>query len=214
VTVIQAGFVRQPYDKFFGAENITYGLVLKNRSTKLAAIGVQVTVNFIDSKGTKMGVIFPVTLTGIPANGNFYFTGSALSSIDKQPDTMTIDIVIDRSSSAHFVLPAVENLRIAGAVLPTVTGVFNNPYGSQSGQWTAGGAGGAGTLYIVYFDSRGKIIGGNTEYMGNYETPQPGAVDHFTISTAPPSSAVRAEASIDPCSEVLGNLSPNCVAYQ
>jgi hypothetical protein len=53
VTVIQAGFVRQPYDKFFGAENITYGLVLKNRSTKLAAIGVQVTVNFIDSKGPR-----------------------------------------------------------------------------------------------------------------------------------------------------------------
>lgn len=212
VTVTQAGFVKEPTNGF-GDRMIDYGLVLKNRSASLAVIGVQVTVSFINPGGAKFSQ-YPssTTLTGIPANGGFYLGGSVLASTDMRSTTMKISISIDRSSSGRLVLPTVKNLNISGAVLPTLTGIFNNPYNGQPGQSWAGNS--EGTLYIVYFDSRGKIIGSDTEDMLQYENPQPGMTSSFTISTAPPSSAVKAEASIDPCSEVLGSLSTDCVAFQ
>jgi hypothetical protein len=133
---------------------------------------------------------------------------------------MMVSIGVQRTSSAPLVLPSVSHLSITGSLLPKLSGSFNNPYTEQAGQDWGEFFGDGGSLYVVYFDARGKFVGEDEADLGSLDTSStngvaPGSSAQFTLSTPPPSAASTARASIDPCSQALGGiLSTSCIALQ
>ncbi len=216
VTATKGGFINTTMSTY---TDINYGLVLGNQSSQLAAIGVEVTVTFTDGHG-HTSLPDATTLTGIPAHGTFYFSGSSstLSFSSSSPSTWTpqqmkVEIGVQRTSSANLILPTVSGLSIAGSLLPKLTGTFNNPYAGQAGEeWD----GDSGVLYVLYYDERGQFVGDDEldlDSLGVLVTP--GGTGQFSLTNPPPSAATSTKASIDPCGGLGGaGLSTTCVALQ
>lgn len=202
VTAAKGGFVST------SSGNYEYGIALHNTSSKLAAIGVNFEVTF--AKATSF-LPSSTQLSGIPAGGTFYVSGSALVS-KGTPSKMDVTISVKRTSSARLVLPPVTKVTLTGSLLPHAKGTFQNPYPSSSAEqeWTYNGG---GILYLVYFGSRGQVVGGGQLNLDTLTIPATGKKGTFTAPTAAPSAATSVKASIDPCDNLLG-LSTSCVAFQ
>ncbi len=223
VTAAQGGFVTKATTFL---TDIDYGLVLRNQSSRLAAVGVSVTVIFADAQG-HASVPDATLLTGVAAGGTFYFAGTTSTlSLTSQgrfnwtPTRMMVTIAVQRTSSTELVLPSVTNLSITGSLLPKLSGTFNNPYTGQAGRDWGEFFGDGGSLYVVFFDAGGKFVGEDEADLGSLDTTSangipPGSSTQFTLATPPPSAGSTARASIDPCSpELGGTLSTSCTALQ
>lgn len=192
----------------FGRE-ANFGVILRDRSRHLAAVGVRVTVQF-RGKG-KPWKPTAYLLTGIPAGGTFYFSGEALGGA--KPTSMRVRIQLEHTSGARLVLPPVRTVHLSGSLLPHATGRFGNPYARSSAEqeWMLNQG---GILYVVYFGRHGKILGGSQVNLDSLDAfPRPGTVAPFSVAAAAPRGTARVAASIDPCDNTLG-LSAQCVALR
>jgi hypothetical protein len=177
---------------FSTASEITYGVILEDRSSR-AAINVKLSVVFKDTSGRAVAMDTK-TITGIPAGGRFYVGGYVESNVTLQ--TLTSYVTATASSStASFVLPTASGTTVKpnpqspgfGAIL----GNFNNPYRQPMSQEDT-------TIYLVYLNSRGTIIGGTLEQAG--AAVEPGATVGYSVPDAILSNVAAVDASIDPCS--------------
>lgn len=206
VTAMKGGFVST------SSESVDYGIVLRNTSSKLAAIGVEVKVTVVSAGGTGTSPSpSSILLSGVPAGGTFYVSGSALRN-GGTPSRMDVTISVERTSMAHFVLPPVTKVSLTGSLLPHATGAFQNPYPRSAAEqeWLFNEG---GILYLVYFGSHGQVVGGAQLNLDTLTLPATGKTGKFTARTAAPSAATSVEASVDPCDNMLG-LSTSCVAFQ
>ncbi|MHB8641990.1 MAG: hypothetical protein ACYDA3_03765 [Gaiellaceae bacterium] len=174
-----------------GGTDLEYGLALTNPSERSDAIGVAVTVNFLDAAGQMVASDSNI-VTGIPAGKTFYL--GDFRSTDQTLLVASIDVVVRVHAwqPRRLVLPPVTNLTVTPPADQysgvTVTGAISNPYRDS----LTGGA----TIYAVYLDSAGKIIGG--DYQTTDKTTPSGALLPFTFGGVfdPVASA---QISVDPC---------------
>lgn len=214
VTATNGGFVEKSggsLGSLLGLQPVSYGIVLHNSSPHLAAIGVRVNVTFASQQGSLVSVLpVPDLVSGVPAGGTFFLSGSA--DINAAPAKMSVTISVEHTTSAHLVLPTIK-VGLTGSVLPHAAGTFQNPYPRSTAEqgWELDEG---GVIYLVYFDSRGQFIGGDKLNVDTSSAvPGPGITAPFTDTKPAPANAVSVQASMDPCDNLRG-LSTSCVAYQ
>lgn len=185
VVIDKAGFAyKGEYDE------VGYGLVLENTSS-LDAVGVQVSVNFMDKGGTIL-TTEDSTINVIPAGGTYYLGGQTYTE-DGKPKKMEAFVDIDSSEPAQYALPDVSQVRIVrddwGDI--SVKGqVKNNLDDSLSS---------IATISCVVFDKSGKVVGGGFTFLDS--DLKSGRTAGFEVvngpSVTPSSKADSAKASMD-----------------
>lgn len=184
---------------------ISYGVILHNQSSSAAALHVRLTVTLLDSRGRSL-TSGTSTITGIPAGADFYVGGGAVTNVSLRVSSLRTAVKVGSSTSHQFTLPPVARTSVkpGSPGIDSVTGEFRNPYRKQIPS--------SATIYLVYLNSQGKVVGGDRELSG--AVVQPGRTVSFNDQLTSLSfvKAARAEASVDPCS-LLGMPSPgNCPA--
>jgi hypothetical protein len=191
ITVAASGFTQ--IKGFSSASEINYGVVLENRTSR-AAIDVKLSVIFKDSSGRAVATDTK-TITGISAGGRFSVAGILESNVTLQTLTAYVTATASSTTTASFVLPTASGTTIKpdpqapgfGAIL----GSFNNPYRQPMPQEDT-------TIYLVYVNSEGAIIGGTLEQAG--AAVEPGATVGYSVPNAVLSNVADVDASVDPCS--------------
>jgi hypothetical protein len=172
---------------------INYGVVLENRSSH-AAIDVKLSVVFKDTSGRAVATDNK-RITGIPAGGRSYVAGILVSNVTLQALTSYVTATARSTTTGSLVLPTVSGMTIkpdpqfpsVGAIL----GDFNNPYRQPMSQENT-------TIYVIYLNSKGAIIGGTLELAG--AAVEPGATVGFSVPSAVLTNVAAVHASVDPCS--------------
>jgi hypothetical protein len=171
---------------------ITYGVVLEDRSSQ-TAINVKLSVVFKDISGRAVATDTK-TITGIPAGGRFNVAGLLESNVTLQSLTSYVTATATSTTTGSFVLPTVSGTMIKPDPLApafgSILGNFNNPYKQPMSQYGT-------TIYLVYLNSSGAVIGGTFEQAG--AAVEPGATVGFTVPTAVLSNVAAVDASVDPC---------------
>ena len=189
VVVSRSGFTQKAGAS--GGTSIEYGLVLTNKSKSMDALNVQVSVGFVDTHGRSIANS-SVTVTGIPAGGIFYVGGAIYSNVSLTAGRLRPAVTVGRSQPRSLVLPSVSDAHVTPSTLPgevAVNGDLRNPY-KKSLPVDA-------SIYVIYLDSSGHIIGGTSETTGAQVRSH--ASDSFNVPLIfDPVASV--EVSVDPCS--------------
>lgn len=171
--------------------SISYGVVLQNRSTTLTAVAVKVSETFLDSHGRSVATDSQ-TLTGIPAGSRFYVGGGTVSNVSLQVSKFEVAVKVSGSiaTSQLLIPPATDVAFVKDDFLTKVVGSLRNPYKVQLPS--------DATIFLVYTNSAGRIVGGDSEPTG--ATIQPGATVSFSdnLISIRPSVGTTVEASVDP----------------
>jgi hypothetical protein len=198
VVVAANGFTQSTYSS--SSETfISYGVVLQNKSVDVDALGVTVTVAFVDTLGRSV-TSDETTVTGIPAGSDFYLGGLASSNVSLTVASMNVTISITSSQAHRLVLPPVSgmSLQTDGFGDESVSGTFTNPYQAPIPSFA--------NIYVVYIGPQGNVVGGDSETAG--AAVQPGqsvafgfSSDSSDINTSfvQPSSVSTVQSSVDPC---------------
>jgi hypothetical protein len=169
VTVVKSGFTQSTNS----VDLISYGLVLRNESLSRAALDVKVTTTLEDSLGRSVGTS-DVTITGIARAGMFDVGGSIAPNISLRVSRLHVTIKVGGSTTEQLVLPPVSNvtIKIRQFGNGSVAGSFRNPYS----KFLPSDA----TIFIVYMNAQGQILGGDSEQTG--AAVSPGATVAFSDS--------------------------------
>ena len=219
VTATSGGFT---YKVTEGVTVIDFGVELHNRSSQVSAIDVETQATFSDDHGHAT-TPDAMTITGIPPSGTFTLGGTTSpfnsgpnAPLDWVPQHMRVQIITNRTSPVQLVLPTVSGISVAGPRSLSLHGTVNNPYSGSAGeQW----AGQHGTLYVVYWDGRGRFVGDNVVSLAalglnNDAGVPPEASAQFTLAAPAPTGTLSATASVDPCTSLAGSGDKTCVALQ
>lgn len=177
--------------------SVSYGVVLQNKSTVGDALGVTVTVRFLDSLGRSLTSDQTTTLSGIPADSNFYLGGFAYSNVSLNVVSMQVMISTTSTQTHSLILPPSSvSLQTNSVGNESAIGTVTDPYQTAMSNGP--------TIYVVYFGPQGNVVGGDSEFIGNSIQPgESAAVDLSDIasnfySIQPPSGAT-VKSSVDPC---------------
>ena len=185
VVIEKAGFAYEgEYDE------VGYGLVLKNTSA-LDAVGVQVSVNFMNKGGTIL-TTEDSTINVIPA-GETYYLGGQTYTEDGKPKKMEAFVDIDSSEPAQYALPDVSQVRIIrddwGDI--SVKGQVKNDLDDALSS--------IASITCVIFDKSGKVVGGGFTFLDS--DLKSGRTAGFEVVNGPSvtqsSKAASAKASMD-----------------
>ena len=194
VTVVESGFSQETSSS---ATNIHFGVELRDKSQILNALGVAVTATFVDKYG-RSGATDSATLTAIPATKTFYYAGYAYSNVSLVVTGMHLSVVTTDTRPTVVALPPVNGVEIAATALGenNITGRFRNPYAKIIPS--------DATIYVVFLNATGHIVGGTLEPSG--ASVEPGATVSFSVSEYPPPPIAGARAWVDPCSWQMSTL--------
>jgi hypothetical protein len=206
VVATASGFTQSNYPS--SSETfINYGVVLQNDSTIGDALGITVTVAFVDTLGRSV-TSSETTLTGIPAGSKFYLGGLATSNVSLTVASMQVTVSVASTQKHRLVLPPVSGLSLQAnnPGYESVNGTFTNPYRAPMSP--------DATVYVVYFGPQGNVVGGVSETAGaaveSGESVAFGFSD-FSSDIDPnsiqPSSVSTAQSSVDPCASYLSGNS-------
>lgn len=188
VSVMKSGFTQNTNDV---GDLISYGLILRNSNSSLSALDVKVTTTFLDSLGRSVGTDNQ-TITGIPPAGTFNVGGSIAPNISLTVARLRVSVKVGGSTAGPLALPIVTNViaKTGDSIFSSVAGSLRNPYTRLLPS--------DATIYIVYLNAQGQIVGGDNEPTG--AAVSPGATVAFSdtlLSTSiNPTTIVRA--SVDP----------------
>jgi hypothetical protein len=193
ITVAASGFTQ--IKAFSSASEITYGVLPEDRSSQ-AAINVKLSVVFKDTSGRAVATD-TMTITGIPAGGRFYVAGILESNVTLQTLTSYVTATASSTPTGSFALPTASGTTIKpdpqAPGFGSILGDFSNPYRQPMSQDGT-------TIYVVYLNSSGAIIGGTLELAG--AAVEPGATVGFSVPDAILSNIAAVDASVDPCSSL------------
>lgn len=184
VNVVASGFT-QNADNAGGL--ISYGLILRNESSSLTAVDIKVTTTFLDALDRSVGTD-DQTITGIPPAGKFDVGGSIAPNVSLTVARLHVAVKVGGSTTERLVLPSVTN--VTTRFLSSVEGSLRNPYTRLLPS--------DATIYIVYLNAQGQIVGGDNESTG--AAVRPGATVAFrdTLPSVTISKTTTAQASVDP----------------
>lgn len=176
---------------------IDFGVELRNNSLTMDGLNIVVTTSFVDKYGRSV-VTDSHNLTAIPAGGTFYYAGFAESNISLIVARMDVVLKTSATRKKGIVVPPVSEVRTTpgGFGEESITGQVTNPYNSPIPS--------DATIYAVFFNALGKIVGGAFEFSG--ATLEPKAAVSFNLSEYPPTEVVRARISVDPCDWLLASI--------
>lgn len=169
--------------------SISCELELTNRSPTTDAIGVHAQVSFVDSLGRSVAQE-TTNLTGIPAGATVATTCGTFSNVSLSISTLQVSTKIDRSQPKELVLPPVSGTKLISDEFGDISlsGQLTNPYTKPLPS--------SATIYAIYFDGAGNLIGGDEEDAG--ASVQPQATVGFGFSFLP-DGAASALVAVDPC---------------
>jgi len=188
IVVVKDGYsIRQnPY----GGGYISYGVILKNTSSKQDALQVYAVVNFVGPDNKLVGTA-TTTVPGIPASQQFALGGEVFF-LGGAPQIARLEVValIQKRQPHALKLPTITNIRIAPSVyepqwVGSVEGEVSNDEASLILQNTQ--------LSTVLFDAAGNVIGGGSGYAG--ATLPPAARELFKIESGLHAVAMNKAAS-------------------
>lgn len=166
---------------------LTFEVELHNVST-VDAIGVTVNATFVDNLGRSLATA-SVNLTGVPAGGIVYAVGSTASNVTLNPASVQTAVSVERTQPKSLVLPPVGSVNVqAGSFAVTVTGSLTDPYAKALPT--------DASIYAVYLDGQGDIIGGDDEDAGAAVEPHANVGFSFDFAPSGTSSAL---VSVNPC---------------
>jgi hypothetical protein len=202
VSVAADGFTQSNYSA--GSETfISYGVVLRNKSENVDALGLTVNVSFVDTLGRSV-TTSQSTLTGIPAGGDFYLGGLASSNVSLTVASMNVTVTAASSQVHRLVLPPVSGMSLQSDELgdESISGTYTNPYQTAIPS--------DASIYVVYLGPQGNVVGGDSEFAGAAVEPGQsvafgfnGLESEINSSFVLPSSVSTVEASVDPCVSFL-----------
>jgi hypothetical protein len=153
VIVTQQGFTHGP--GFWG-----YGLKLVNNGDA-DAVNITLDVSLKTKTGSNANILaFPDTHTiwRIPAHSTFYAAGNLAPKFNAKPIGIAVKLHVGGSSSQHLPIPTITNVHVppyvGGCSITPITGKLHNPYSRPIDP-------NGSTLFVVYFDRHGKILGGD-----------------------------------------------------
>lgn len=190
VVIRRSGFSQTPLT-FREGTRVSYGLVLANESPDEAALGVTVTVNFVDGQNRLLGTDSNA-LEAVPANGVFYFGDEASTEIGGT--VARVEPIIQIRESRRNTLPSLSatNVRTLRGE-EGETRVFGELANTSSRTLSP-----IARISAVFFDSQGAIVG------GGYTFPEaaipPGTRQSFVITVfgVPASRIATVEVSVEP----------------
>jgi hypothetical protein len=165
---------------------LTYGVLLSNSSTDVAAEEVSVTLNVLDATGT---VISTETahITHIPPDGTFGIGGESSIEGERAAD---LEVTAEAAAGSKTVLqlPQAESVRLVDSdfgpeARAEITNSLSTPLPSIA------------DVFFVFRDSSGEIIGGGTTYTDAEIPPGASAAVEETLSV--PAAAADAEVYVD-----------------
>jgi hypothetical protein len=177
---------------------ISYGVVLQNKSANVDALGVKVTVAFVDTLGRSV-TSNATAVTGIPAGSNFYLGGLASSNVSLTVASMSVTISATSSQAHRLVLPPVSGMSLQTESFgDSVSGTFTNPYQAPIPSYA--------NIYVVYIGPKGNVVGGESETSGAAVQPGQSVAFGFSGNSSDinpyfvqPSSVSTVQSSVDPC---------------
>ena len=194
VQVVASGFTQEST----GASSIiSYGLILQNKSAQVAALHIQLAFSLVDAQGRSVASA-TTSITGIPAGGRFYIGGMAAPNVSLTVAKLEASATVGSSATRQPVLPSVSHLSLAGySVAPgipvpgygNIGGDITNPYSVPLAS--------TATIYVVYLNPQGQVVGGASEDAG--AQVEPGATVAFSRPDVEVGQATTIEASVDPC---------------
>ena len=194
VRVVASGFTQE----ISGANSIiSYGLILQNKSAHVAALHIQLAIALVDAQGRSVATA-TTGITGIPAGGRFYVGGTAAPNVSLTVARLAASVTVGSSATKQPVLPSVSHLSLAGySVAPgipvpgygNIGGDITNPYSVPLAS--------TATIYVVYLNPQGQVVGGASEDAG--AQVEPGATVAFSRPDVEVGQATTIEASVDPC---------------
>ena len=154
-----------------------------------------VTATFVDKYGRSIATD-QNTLTAIPAGRVFYYAGAVFPNVSLTVVAMHLVLTTTATQPKSLVLPPVSDVLVkpGGSEEENVTGKLTNPYRIPIPS--------DGTIYAVFFNAKGNVVGGNFDLTG--AAVEPGATVSFSFSEYPPPEIASARASVDPCGGSLG----------
>lgn len=181
-------------DESGGSSDITYGVVLSNRS-HVDAVNLTVTVHAVDKHGRSIATD-KVPVSVIPAGSTFNVAGEMFPNVTLQ--IARLEAIVHGSTSAtRYQLPVVTDVKLDTSVLGLldVRGRVRNPYKTPLPQDAA--------VYALLVNRAGRIVGSATGTTG--AAVRPGATVSFAIQGAPNHPTAKptsARVSIDPCGSI------------
>jgi hypothetical protein len=169
--------------------SISCELELTNRSTTTDAIGVDARVSFVDSLGRSVAQE-TTHLTGIPAGATVAATCGTFSNVSLSISALQVSTTITRTQPKELALPPVGGIRIMSDQYGfiSLSGPLTNPYAKPLPS--------SATIYALYLDGAGNLIGGDEEDTGASVQPQATVGFGFDLL---PDGATTALVTIDPC---------------
>ncbi len=204
VAVVDSGFT----ESTSGASSlISYGVVLRDESQKVSALNVTLSVTMLDSQGRSLDRETTV-ITAIPAGATFYVGGEATPNVSLTLAKLNISVSTASSTVKTPALPSLSRLALIPEVLGglpvagfgSVGGAIANPYHRALRS--------EATIYVVYLNSQGQVVGGDSEPAG--AEVEPGATVAFSLPDLDIGAARSVEASVDPCVFLGNQLASNC----
>jgi hypothetical protein len=169
--------------------SISCELELTNRSTTTDAIGVDAQVSFVDSLGRSVAQE-TTHLTGIPAGATVAATCGTFSNVSLSISALQVATKLARTQPKGLVLPPVAGVRITSDQygLISLSGQLTNPYAKPLPS--------TATIYALYLDGAGNLIGGDEEDTGASVQPQATVGFGFDLL---PDGTTTALVTVDPC---------------
>ncbi len=194
IQVVQSGFsVRVPP---YGGDSVSYGVVLRNTSTKEDALNLTTLVNFVDANNRLIGSVSG-NVSGIAA-GSQYALGGELNFPDAAPvDRLEVVVQVGGHAPHKLPMPALTNIQIAPSPydpgwVGSVEGELINDNPSLTLQ--------RAELSAVLLDAAGNVVGGGNGYA--FASLPPGARQFIKLESGfksvPLGNAASALVSIEP----------------
>jgi hypothetical protein len=158
VDVVKQGFTIRP--RIYGGSDVSYGVLLQNRSTTDDALDVNVLVNFVMSN-SKLSGSASTPITSIPAGGTYALGGNLSYDGAALVERLEVVVIVGKRQKQSLHVPPVANVYLEpssydAGYLGAVDGELINDAPSLVLQ--------RAQLSAVVLDVDGNVIGGATGY--------------------------------------------------
>lgn len=139
--------------------DLTYGLVLKNRSRTQDAVGIEVLTEMLGPKGGVLAGDY-AKVAVIPAGKVFYVGSGSLPILNPGAVTrLRVSIKVRKTQAKRLSLPGVGKARVDKTIYGAFVATTRNPYSAAINMYDA-------SAYAVIYDRNGRLIGGGDEVGG------------------------------------------------
>src|SRR5438105_906021 len=158
VDVVKQGFTIRP--RVYGGSDVSYGVLLQNRSTTEDALDINVLVNFVMAD-SKLSGSASTPITAIPAGGTYALGGNLSYDGVASVDRLEVVVIVGKRQKQTLHVPPVANIYLEPSTYDTgFLGAVDGELINDSPSLVLQRA----QLSAVVLDANGNVIGGATGY--------------------------------------------------